>query len=288
MEKVFDYLGTIFRVILAVFLFVLSQLIVFYLFKFSGVDTTQYEGVYTTVYALIIAVVFMIYILVRSYKRDPLVRFQRTDGFNCLIALVIAFGLLGMVTLYTIGVQQISEYIEPVAEDMERYNDSLDRFSDVDKAVVPYWDIVLDFISTGIMIPFLEELVFRGVIYGELRTRFNIVVSIAVSSIIFGCLHGITVHVGYALVCGAVLALVYEYSRSIWVSFTVHMFFNIFGSMLFVLLDSGIFGDMSLITYDMSLFFVVAEYLCIIPAVAGILLLRVFYKQRINGSEAMA
>lgn len=63
----------------------------------------------------------------------------------------------------------------------------------------------------GILTPFTEELLFRGVIYNRIRKYFPVTIAIVFSSVIFGCYHGNIVQLLYALIMGVVMALLYEY-----------------------------------------------------------------------------
>jgi len=86
-------------------------------------------------------------------------------------------------------------------------------------------EIVLVVIVGG-LVPFTEELLFRGVIYGWLRQRWGTAVSTGASALLFSLAH---VNLRMALqifVVGIVLAILYERSRSIFVSTLTHMTVN--------------------------------------------------------------
>lgn len=82
------------------------------------------------------------------------------------------------------------------------------------------------FLFGGIIDPFAEELVFRGVLYRWLRDRFGIWPGILVSALIFGLAHGDIAVGGAAAVLGVVLAWVYEKSHSLWPSVLIHVINN--------------------------------------------------------------
>ncbi len=62
----------------------------------------------------------------------------------------------------------------------------------------------------GILTPFTEELIFRGIIYNRIRKYFPVSVAIGMSALIFGCYHGNIVQMLYAMIMGLGLSLVYE------------------------------------------------------------------------------
>lgn len=280
MKNVIDYLGVFFRAVIVVLLFVLIQLTVAWGFIFAGVDTDIYHGLFSTVYGIITTAVFVVYHLVRSYKRDRLIKFTTPGTLNSLAAAVIGFGLLGLVTLYMVAAGLISQYFAPVADELTEYSEHINRYSDVEAATVPYWDSVLDFCAAFLLIPLVEELVFRGALFGEFKCKFNAVISSVMSALVFGLMHGVSVHIGYALMCGIVLALLYHYTGSIWTSVIVHSVFNLIGNAIFTLLKSGMFGDMSAAVDQASLHASVIEIICIVPAVAAFILVYRNYKDR--------
>jgi membrane protease YdiL (CAAX protease family) len=69
-------------------------------------------------------------------------------------------------------------------------------------------------------------LVFRGVLYPLLRNRWGLWPGVLASSLIFAVIHG-DIAVGVtAFVLGIILALVFEYSRSLWSAVLVHVLNN--------------------------------------------------------------
>ena len=81
-------------------------------------------------------------------------------------------------------------------------------------------------IVVGLAAPIGEELLFRGVFYQFLRERWGIWPAVLASSLVFALIHGdIAVGVS-AFVLGILLALAFEYSRSLWAAILVHVINN--------------------------------------------------------------
>ena len=278
MNKVIGYIGVFFWVLIAVLVFLLVQLLVIYAFRFLGIDIQVYHGLFTAVYSLFCIAAFVAYDKIRSFKRERLIMTQVPKLNKIIAAVVIAFGLLGIVTLYMYIASFISLVFAPVADKLEEYSDHIDRFADVSTTAVPYWDSLIEFISTVMFVPLAEELAFRGAIFGEFKTRFNVILSAFLSALVFGLMHGVSIQIGYALICGVIIACVYYYSGSIWVTYVIHAVFNLFGSSLFTLLESGIFGQMGESINEASWHASVFEIICIVPAAAAFILLYRNYK----------
>lgn len=84
-------------------------------------------------------------------------------------------------------------------------------------------------IVAGIVAPFGEEALFRGVLYGWLRRKWGPVAGTIVSALIFGIAHWNPYWAAFATVMGVVLAVVYEKSGSLWPPILLHMSYNCTG-----------------------------------------------------------
>lgn len=92
----------------------------------------------------------------------------------------------------------------------------------------------------GLVIPIVEEIFFRGVVYRWLRDKWGVAVSIVVSGLIFGIAHLEPATVIPVIVMGFVLAWTYEKSNSLWPPILIHMLNNLLGVIaLYVLLGTS-------------------------------------------------
>ena len=82
------------------------------------------------------------------------------------------------------------------------------------------------FITVSLAPAFCEELLFRGVIYGNLRP-YGVPLAVTVSALLFALMHGNIAQTFYTFVAGVVMALCYELSGSIWCSTFLHLFNNL-------------------------------------------------------------
>ncbi len=78
----------------------------------------------------------------------------------------------------------------------------------------------------GVAVPFAEELLFRGLIYRWLRARWGLWPGVLASALLFGAVHVIVEVALGAFLVGIALALVLEYSRSLWAAVVLHVAFN--------------------------------------------------------------
>ncbi len=76
--------------------------------------------------------------------------------------------------------------------------------------------------TVALLAPACEELLFRGALYGWLRTRVPLAAAVMVSAAVFAGLHLIVPLLPVLFVFGVATALVYEYTGSTLNSFAMH------------------------------------------------------------------
>lgn len=119
--------------------------------------------------------------------------------------------------------------------ELYKYSPAFQEISDI-QFDIPVW---LGILSYGILAPLGEEVVFRGVIYGQLKKVSNVPTAIVVSGLTFGLFHGNLVQAVYASVIGFLLALVYELYDSILAAMVFHGIANLFVYLLLDLTEIG-------------------------------------------------
>lgn len=87
-------------------------------------------------------------------------------------------------------------------------------------------------VCVGVVIPIMEEYIFRGVIYKRMRRYVTAKRAIFSSAIFFGIYHGNTVQMIYGALCGLLLAYLYEKFGSIKAPILAHMLMNIVACLL--------------------------------------------------------
>jgi membrane protease YdiL (CAAX protease family) len=85
------------------------------------------------------------------------------------------------------------------------------------------WLVAGEALDSIVWAPLVEEIAFRGVLFGTLRTRMGVWPAVLASAAIFAFVHGYSV-VGFASVfwSGILWALAYERTRSLWPGMLAH------------------------------------------------------------------
>lgn len=287
MNKTMGYISAGLKTMICVALFLICQMSALFLFIALGIDYKVYEGSFIALYSTLIIVLFSIYSIISSRKSERLIMSEKIEGKHVLVLLIIGFGLLGVVSVYMVFAQLIAEVLTPIQSELDKYSESVDRFSDITVDSVPWWDPLLDAFASSFIIPFAEELVFRGAIFGELSRKFNWIFSAFVSALIFGLFHGISIHIGYALISGFILCLVYRFTKSILASYIVHATFNLLGSSIYTLIDAGILSVFDNYRNILNLILFGLEIIAILPAAIGLYYLYLGYKKKLNVTKVV-
>ena len=92
---------------------------------------------------------------------------------------------------------------------------------------------------SGILIPILEELLFRGLMFRLLRRWIAFPWAMVFSAVVFGAYHGNIVQFIYATICGVLLAYLCEKYDSIIAPVLSHMMMNLVS---IILTQAGVFA----------------------------------------------
>ncbi|MBH1980249.1 CPBP family intramembrane metalloprotease [Candidatus Saccharibacteria bacterium] len=110
------------------------------------------------------------------------------------------------------------------------------------------YEMLLAFFTLVVLAPICEEFLFRGYLYGRVRKYYNAFWAIALTSVVFGLMH---IYAGPGLplqwnvmigttVLAVFIAILREYTGSIWAGILVHMLKN--GIAFFVLFIAPLLG----------------------------------------------
>lgn len=241
-EKARIRLGALGKAVIWLLYFLCADYAVYLAFELLKIDRKIYKGTFNLCATLAVLAVMLIVARLLSLKKEPLIKMNKLMPDQVICLVVIALGMLGVVTTYIIIADKIAAFIDSMRNAMEDYRESVDRFSDTPQTAVPIWDSVLYVITLCFIVPVTEEVTFRGVIFGQLRRGFGPWVSVVLSAVLFGLMHGISVHIGYAIACGLIIASCYHLTDSLVAPILLHAVFNIFGSGIANFMNVEAFG----------------------------------------------
>jgi membrane protease YdiL (CAAX protease family) len=85
-----------------------------------------------------------------------------------------------------------------------------------------------------VIAPIIEEIVFRGLLFGALAARLGIVGSALVTAVLFGAVHGDPILFPTLAALGFVAALAYAATGNLWVAIILHALNNALGAIFLI------------------------------------------------------
>lgn len=213
------------------------------------------------IYSVIIAGMAIAIISVLLRKNPYAIRRERIRGQELIAAAVVMIGAAGLVNLEMAGIQAAGEFVPWI-------KNALQTYIELSKSLVGSKNIFLIIISTCVLIPIAEDLVFRGIVQGELRRAMPGFAAVIIQAVIFALVHGNIIQISYVIIPALILGAIYEWTKSIYVPIILHMIFNFFGAGLPMIFEGNEYVQQGI---------VIAEIILVIPAVFAMLYL---YKRR--------
>lgn len=157
-------------------------------------------------YLLVCGLLYM-YITKQSFRKDLMIKkYKISTFFLSLAVLICATPMANWLNLFSqmFAKNEISNSIYEIT------------------TTVPVW---MGIVMIGCLPGFIEELLYRGIMYGAFRKR-SILTGIIVSSLTFGLMHMNFNQIMYAVYLGIVFAFLVEATGSLVSSMILHMLFN--------------------------------------------------------------
>ena len=167
---------------------------------------------------LTVLVLILVYkIKKRNYKEELLI--NKTSKFNIVFAIILgvacwlfnsgALSLIDEAGLFSSQFQYMEEVLSPLGSG----------------------SVIMSIITIGIVAPFAEEFLFRGIIYNTLKKKISIKWTIIIQAVLFGVFHGNLIQGSYATLLGIVFGYVTYKTKSLWPAVIIHMVNNLIATM---------------------------------------------------------
>lgn len=159
-------------------------------------DITNFINTYCMYISLIFYLIIIIYLYKKNYKKEhPLSKKKYIPLISLGISLAI---FLNMIIFILIPPQPIEITISPL----------------------------LLLISSGIIGPIYEEILFRYLLYNRLKQKYSSKFSIIITTIIFSIIHINPINIIYALILGLIINISYEKNKNILSPILIHISAN--------------------------------------------------------------
>ncbi len=186
---------------------------------------SEHYPVITVCYAAILIPIYVFYLKHsrRQDQRQLLLEPLRLK--DTLLAVAMMIGALGVTNIWFAVLTRLGDGIPAIGKLLDDYEKQATAFT---PAVGYFWLIL----GISVMAPVVEELLFRGIIQGELRKVMPEWIAIIAQAVIFALFHMQPVQITYVFLPGLLLGLAYYWSKSIWVPIIMHISFNFIGSVM--------------------------------------------------------
>lgn len=164
-----------------------------------------------------VAVTLPLYYLFYHKRRDELFSFIRVKGLHPVTIPVLI--------VLALALNVVIEDLLAALQQLPALKGAFDKYGQTAEAIFA-GGFVPTLIAVGIVGPIFEELLFRGLLFGELRKLTHIRVALVIQALLFGIYHLNAVQGSYAFVIGLLLGFVYYRSGSILAPIIVHITVN--------------------------------------------------------------
>lgn len=181
--------------------------------------------IFLLISSIVTVLVFILIFKIRKKDYKLELQFNKTKRNNVVIAMLLGFS--GW--LINSGILSI----------LQEINLFKDQFQTMDNMLSPVMEgnLFIIILTVGIIAPFTEEFIFRGVIYNTLRKNISIKWSIIIQGILFGVFHMNLIQGVYATFLGILFGYLTYKSKSIWPAVIMHITNNIIATLSGVILD---------------------------------------------------
>jgi membrane protease YdiL (CAAX protease family) len=160
----------------------------------------------------------------RQTSLRPFRKLTRRDGRAILLGIAALF----LVRILTGVLLVLSNQTKHVQAGFEHFD-----VSSKTPGITPI-AVSLAILSMVVIAPIVEEIVFRGLLFGALAGRLGILGSALITALLFGAVHGDPVLFPSLVAIGFVAALAYAATGNLWVAITLHALNNSLGAIFII------------------------------------------------------
>ncbi|MDO6495814.1 MULTISPECIES: CPBP family intramembrane glutamic endopeptidase [unclassified Cellulophaga] len=203
------------------FLLLLIQVIHLMLFFISKIFLTYHQQNYLLLYGFELIVFILILFLVKRNK----INFKFNSFFPNILIVVISFFIL-ILSFIIYNILNYSFFYN-------LFNGKL-TFLEIYPVNVKSNIGINDFVISIFIAPFLEELLFRRIIFTKLLEIHSSLKAILLTSFLFAVMHSdLNGLLGYFFM-GIIFSYLYKITKSLWLNIIMHMLFNLFANLTLI------------------------------------------------------
>ncbi len=183
---------------------------------------------YSSLFAMLVLIpIYLFYVYWRKRKNIRVLDLVEISPVHAVSAFAITLGSIGVTQLWMAFLSQLDPS-SGLGIQFQRYVELMKIFEPSEG-----WMLALEIVTTVILVPIGEELLFRGIVQDEMRRAFPPAFAIVATSLAFAVFHGNFIQGSYVFFVGVALSLAYYLTENIFIPIGMHIAFNFIGSGVF-------------------------------------------------------
>lgn len=142
----------------------------------------------------------------------------------CPLKRIFPLNFVSMIVL-GLSINFMIEYVLALLSQIDVFHNLFNHYSEISNVLLG-GSFIFSLLVTGIFAPIFEEILFRGLIFGELKKITSVKIAILIQALIFGVYHFNFIQSSYAVVIGVILGYVCYKTNSLLSSILLHITFN--------------------------------------------------------------
>jgi uncharacterized protein len=217
-------------------------------------DQVELMGIHihiATIFSAVVSLIF--YSLIYRKKGKRLFRllsvFKIPDGKPALLAPA------------GVALSVLSVYFFILFQKLDLFESSLMGYYELLEQLLE-GNLLILILSVGLIVPLVEEVIFRELVFNELRKNMSVHGALIIQAVLFGIFHMQVVQGIFAVLTGILLGLVYIWLKTIWAPIILHSFVNISSIVITRFVNEEVFsGASAVIIFSTSLIFVIFVFM---------------------------
>lgn len=177
-----------------------------------------------------IIISFIFYFIIFKTKDETLIKYSnfrkismKNIWLSSLVGITFCFIVVIILTYMGNGFNIPSH-------DMIPLNDSVKSISPKHSlnvsALLTANNFFISILSFGLIVPIFEEILFRGLVFTELKNNINIYAAVFIQALLFAIYHGNVHQASYTFFLGLIAGITCLWTYSLWSSIIIHVIFN--------------------------------------------------------------
>lgn len=140
-----------------------------------------------------------------------------------------SFTFISLSLIAGIGLQLPIGYLMNLVESTGMAPDFFKDYAELMEPLMTNQNLVLQILTVGIVVPVLEECIFRGMVFNQLRKNVPVALALIIQALLFGIAHMNVIQGSYAFLTGILMGLLLLWSDSLILPICMHMGMNTMG-----------------------------------------------------------